>query len=97
MSNQDRPQMAPIEVGKTFKTFAITRKKGMEMPTHHATQEVVVNVHEGIGILQIDGEEITLQAGDARIIPAGKPHSLRLVEDFKATGAMALDAEINFE
>lgn len=88
--------MVPTGSGKLFKTFSITGKSGMKMPHHHATHEAVVVVLEGKAVLHINGEDISLNAGESRVIPAGVPHSLDVVEDFKATAVMAAKSEIIF-
>lgn len=91
-----RPTMIPHEIGKEFKTFRVSGKKGMEMPDHISTKEAVVMIKKGKALLKIDGEEQELNEGELHIIPAGKPHSLLLLEDFEAYALMQKVSEIEF-
>lgn len=92
------PVLAPLKMGKNFKAFQITGKKGMEMPSHISTKEAVVSIQKGDAILKMaDGENFVLKEEDVFIIPAGKVHSLELTNDFKAVAIMATDSEIQFE
>ncbi|HET7361853.1 MAG TPA: cupin domain-containing protein [Salinimicrobium sp.] len=95
-TTQERPELAPLKVGKEFKTFTVTGKKGMEMPTHISTKEAVVIVQEGSALLKIDGKEQTLEKEGVYIIPEKVAHSLLLLSDFKAVALMAVDSEIEF-
>jgi quercetin dioxygenase-like cupin family protein len=47
---------------------------------HHHPEEEVWNVVDGQVVLTVDGEERTLGAGDAAIIPPDTPHSARVTE-----------------
>lgn len=92
-----KPELSPLKMGQSFKTFKITGRKGMEMPSHLSTKETVVTIQKGSAILRMaDGEIHDLKVEDVFIIPAGKVHSLELTNDFKAVAVMATDSEIQF-
>lgn len=93
----ERPTMAPLKVGKEFKTFSVTAKKGMEMPSHISTKEAVVMVQEGKALLKMETGEHLLEKNSVFIIPQGIHHSLSILEDFKAVALMAVDSEIEFD
>lgn len=42
----------------------------------HALSEEIYFVLEGEGVIEIDGEEATLKAGDAVVIPPGAAHTI---------------------
>ncbi len=50
---------------------------GAEVPEHAHPHEQVVNVLEGALALTVDGEEMTLGAGDVVAIPGGVRHAAR--------------------
>lgn len=54
---------------------------------HSRDYEVVGYVIEGSATLHLDGEEITLRAGDSWLVPAGTKHRYRIVEPFRAIEA----------
>ena len=92
-----KPELSPLKMGKSFKTFQITGKQGMKMPSHLSTKETVVSIQKGSANLKMaDGECIFLEEEDVFIIPGGKVHSLELTKDFKAIAIMATDSEIKF-
>ncbi|HET8810797.1 MAG TPA: cupin domain-containing protein [Flavobacteriaceae bacterium] len=95
-TTMERPSMNPLKMGAEFKTFSVSGKKGMEMPEHISTKEAVVMIKKGKALLKIDGEEQELHENELHIIPAGKPHSLLLLEDFEAFALMQKSSEIEF-
>lgn len=94
--SNDRPQMTVLEKGKRFKTLKVSAKGGMQMPSHHATEETVIVVLEGAGVLNFEDGDHALQAGESIIIPAGLAHKLTVLEDFKAVVIMPITGEIEF-
>ena len=92
----ERPTMVPLKMGDEFKSYVVSGKKGMEMPEHISTKEAVVMIKKGKALLKIDNSEQELNTNELHIIPAGKPHSLLLLEDFEAFALMQTDSEIEF-
>jgi quercetin dioxygenase-like cupin family protein len=96
METKEKPSMTPITTGEEFKALAVTGKKGMEMPLHKATGEAVIIVRKGAVKLNIDKSEKALNKGDVHIIPARRPHSVKILEDFEAIVLMAVKSDIVF-
>lgn len=92
----DKPSLTPLKTGDEIKSFRVTGKKGMEMPLHISTKEAVVVIQKGKALLRMEGNELEFNANELHIIPAGKPHSLLLLEDFEAYALMKTDSEIEF-
>lgn len=97
MEALNRPELALLKTGESFKVFKVTGRAGMTMPLHHSTKEAVVMVQEGSALLKIGGKQHLLQKGDAFVIPAGQNHSLSLETELKAFVVMAPDSSIEFE
>lgn len=57
--------------------------KGEEIGTHDSTGDALVTVLEGTGKYVVDGKDYILKAGEALVMPAGKPHSVHAEEAFK--------------
>ena len=57
--------------------------KGEEISTHSSGGDAMVLVLEGKGRFTIDGREHFCSAGEAIVMPAGKPHAVFAAEDFK--------------
>lgn len=93
----DTPTLKPYDKGDTFKVLEIAGKKGMKMPEHLSTSEVVVTVQEGSADLFIDGKQIKLDISHPVIIPKDVYHSLEITADFKAMGIFPLDGDIKFK
>lgn len=51
--------------------------------THTAPAVAVVQILEGTCLFTLEGEELTLKAGDYLVMQPGTPHSLRAPERFK--------------
>lgn len=96
-TTQEKPELSPLKIGKEFKTFTVTGKKGMEMPSHISTKEAVVIVQEGSALLKMDGEERLLKKDEVCIVPGGRHHSLLLLGDFRAIALMAINSAIEFD
>lgn len=57
--------------------------KGEEISTHSSGGDAMVLVLDGKGRFTIDGREHFCSAGEAIVMPAGKPHAVFAAEDFK--------------
>lgn len=96
METMNKPELIPLEVGRSIKTIQVKGLAGMTMPPHHSTKEAVIVVQQGQALLKMPESDHLLNRGSTLIIPAGKEHTLRIQEDFKAIAIMAVDSEINF-
>lgn len=91
------PDLLPVATGDTLKVFEVNGKAGMVMPRHYATEEALVAVKKGSSKLRFEDDEWTLSEGDTYLIPAGRIHSLKLLDDFKALVVMPLKSDITFD
>lgn len=66
-------------VGVTLFAFS----KGEEISTHSSTGDAMVHVLEGVGKFTVGGKEHICKAGEVLIMPAGIPHAVYAIEDFK--------------
>ncbi len=57
--------------------------KGEEISTHASGGDAMVSVLEGTGKFTVDGVEHIARAGQALVMPAGKPHAVYAQEAFK--------------
>lgn len=57
--------------------------KGEGLSEHTAPFDAYVHVLDGEAEVAISGNQNILQAGDAIIMPAGEPHSLKAITAFK--------------
>ena len=57
--------------------------QGAEISTHQSEGDAMVQVLEGVGELTIDGTAHLCSAGEAIVMPAGHPHAVRAVQNFK--------------
>ena len=57
--------------------------QGEEISTHAAGGDAMVTVLEGTGKFTVDGVEHLVRAGEALVMPAGKPHAVYGQEAFK--------------
>ena len=57
--------------------------KGQQLSEHTAPFDAMVQVLEGKGEIIINGKPFLLTAGQAIIMPAGIPHAVNAVEQFK--------------
>ena len=56
---------------------------GEEISTHTAPGDAMVQVLDGEAVVNIDGEEMTVGAGQVVVMPANIPHSVQAVNRFK--------------
>jgi quercetin dioxygenase-like cupin family protein len=66
-------------VGVTLFAF----DKGESISTHTAPGDAMVQVLDGQALVNIDGRELTVSAGQAVVMPANVPHSVTAVQRFK--------------
>lgn len=57
--------------------------KGEEIGTHASTGDAMVQVLEGAGRFTVGDKAHVCSAGDVLIMPAGIPHAVYALEDFK--------------
>jgi quercetin dioxygenase-like cupin family protein len=84
-----RPLGAALPTTSTrtlVKTEAVTVVRmvvpaGKEIPTHTAKGELIVQCLEGKIAFTACGKTQALEAGHLLYLPAGEPHSLRVIED----------------
>lgn len=96
METLQKPELIPLEVGKSLKTMKVQGLAGMSMPSHYSTKEAVIVIQEGEVLLKMPNSEQRLQAGAVFIIPAEVEHSLKVKKDFKAIAIMGIESEIQF-
>ena len=56
---------------------------GEEIGTHDSEGDAMVLVLEGVGRFTVDGTAREVKAGEALVMPAGKPHAVAAPQDFK--------------
>lgn len=94
---EDHPTLSPLTSGRALKVFEVSGKIGMVMPQHHSTMEAVVTIKSGKANLIFEDSEFVLVTGTTFLIPAGKTHVLKILEDFQAVVVMLVDSEIKFD
>ena len=57
--------------------------KGEGVSTHTAPGDALLQVLDGDALVNIDGKEMTVSAGEVVVMPANVPHSVNAVERFK--------------
>lgn len=57
--------------------------KGQGLSEHTAPYDAMVYMVDGEAEVAVSGKEIQLKKGDTIILPAGKPHSLKALSEFK--------------
>lgn len=66
-------------VGLTLFAFAA----GEGLSTHTSPGDALVHILDGESLVTIDGEEMTVRAGEAVVMPANIPHALHATRPFK--------------
>lgn len=61
--------------------FAFARGEGLS--EHTAPFDALVLVLDGVAEISISGEPVEVRKGEMLIMPAGRPHALKALEDFK--------------
>lgn len=57
--------------------------EGEEISSHESGGDAMVQVLEGKGRITINGKEYVVSAGESIVMPAGLPHAIYGLEDFK--------------
>lgn len=66
---------------RSMTLFAFDR--GEEISTHASDGDAMVTVLDGLGKITIGDEETLVKAGETIVMPAGVPHAVFAVEQFK--------------
>lgn len=66
-------------VGMTLFAF----DAGESISTHTAPGDAMVHLLDGEALVEIDGAELTVRAGEVVVMPANVPHSVTAVQQFK--------------
>lgn len=87
---QDQVQVAPGQVvsktlvqNRALNVTLFAFAKGEEISSHKSDGDALVTVFDGIGRYTVNGTEYILKAGDSLVMPAGLPHAIFAVEDFR--------------
>lgn len=75
----------------TVTLFAFDQGQGLS--EHTAPFDALVIVTDGEAVITIDGKSLNLKSGEATIMPANKPHSLKADERFKMMLVMIRGSE----
>lgn len=71
-----------IDAGDTTMTvFAL--EEGQRISEHSAPHDALVQVIDGTGCVEIDGEPYALDTGESIVFPANVPHAVEAEESFK--------------
>jgi quercetin dioxygenase-like cupin family protein len=89
-------EIGPLHSGEHYKILKAEIPAGGRMPTHYATSEAFIIVTGGRAEIIFSDQEVRLQAGSTFLIPARKPHTLNVIEDFKACIILAPAAGVEF-
>lgn len=87
-------KIGPLHSGEHYKILKAEIPGGSRMPTHYATSEAFIIVISGTAEIIFSDQEVHLQTGSSFLIPARKPHTLNVIEDFKACIILAPAASI---
>jgi quercetin dioxygenase-like cupin family protein len=68
-------------VGTNTMLARLVLKRGARVPLHHHMNEQMSHVVEGALNFMIEGEEVTVRAGEILCIPADVPHEVIALED----------------
>lgn len=95
MSKVTKPRVRTLATGSRFGAKLMQGNAGELLPNHTADVESIMFIHEGECVIEMDGEDIPLKAGDALIIPPGVRHQFKVIADLK--GVHFMPNEIKFE
>ena len=79
-----------------YKVLQVSLAAGEEMSRHFATSEAFIIVEKGEAVVLFTDQEVQLQAGSTLAIPATKPHTLVVKQDFRANVILAGGSKIMF-
>jgi quercetin dioxygenase-like cupin family protein len=68
--------------------------KGEEISTHESKGDALVHVLEGEGTFTVDGKVHIVKAGEALVMPAGKPHAVFASQAFKMLLTVVFPKEV---
>lgn len=68
---------------KAFGLTLFALDKGEEISAHKSTGDALVLALDGVGEIRIDEGRHILHAGECIVMPAGHPHAVRALEQFK--------------
>ncbi len=68
-------------VGTNMMMARILLKKGAHVPLHHHHNEQLSYILEGALLFRVDGQEVTVRAGEVLCIPPNVPHEAHALED----------------
>ncbi len=69
--------------------------KGEEISTHESKGDAFVHVLEGEGSFTVNGKEHIVKAGEALVMPAGKPHAVYASHAFKMLLTVVFPKEVS--
>ena len=67
--------------------------KGEGVSTHSSIGDELIQVLDGVARITLNGADSILREGEAIVLPAGLPHSVYAVEDFKMLLTVAFPPE----
>ncbi len=79
--NEDRVAISVMMETETAKEIRILFRKGQTMKEHKAGFPITVEIHQGTIEFGVNGEKMTLEAGDLISLEANVPHDLLAQED----------------
>lgn len=96
MDKITQPKVRTLAVGNKFVVKRMEAQAGALLPKHLANVESVLFIHEGEITLRINGEEVSLDRGDAYTIPPDVPHQIQAITSFKGIHVMPHDIAFTF-
>ena len=79
-----------------YKVLQVALAAGEEMPRHFATSDAFIIVEQGEAVVFFTDQEVSLHAGSTLAIPATKPHTLVVKQDFRSNVILAGGSRIQF-
>lgn len=84
--NVKRDEMSGVQreilaTGEQIQLVKFTMKQGVEIPAHAHKQEESVYVVSGKLVYNFDGRDYILEKGESLIVPSGKEHLIKVLED----------------
>lgn len=79
--NEDKVAVTVMMETESSKEIRILFRKGQSMKEHKAGFPITVEIHEGAIAFGVNGEKMSLKAGDLISLEANVPHDLLAQED----------------